>query len=106
MKLLDFAGSTVLVTFYYYVNEMLESYETSGYVMFRTPETYGHWGLVVKGNQESIATLFKVENELIFELYDQVLRRSLKTGKVMQVDIDFELEGKIYIINANGIKRN
>ena len=60
-QLSEFGGHSAEVVLYYYIGDELKKYKTSGYIMFRTPETYGHWGFVVKGNDKYIATLIKAE---------------------------------------------
>ena len=83
-----------------------------GYVMFRTPDTYGHWGFVIKGNREEIATLIKVEGRCEFELYDQKIRKNIKEGEVVQIDLDWKtleykeepLISSRTILNANEFK--
>ena len=76
-----------------------------GYVMFRNPSTqYGHWGFVVKGGDQEIAVLVKVEQRCEFELYDQRVRQTIKSGEVVHLEFEWvnnePEDDAISIINA------
>jgi len=102
-QLAEFGGHSAEVVLYYYIDDELKKFETSGYLIFRTPETYGHWGFVIKGNDEFVATLIKVEEKCFFELYNQNIRQTFQTGFVTQIEIKFITKDEYCILNANGL---
>jgi len=104
-QLAEFSGHSAEVKLNYYdESNNLKTFETNGYIMFRRPEKYGHWGFVIKGNEQFIATLIKVEGICLFELYDQQKRETFKTGNVTNLEIDFTTNDNTCILNANGLK--
>ena len=88
-KMKIYEGHSAYVKLYYYDGRILETINTMGYIMFRTPDTYGHWGFVIKGNEEEIATLIKVEEVCEFQLYDQKIRQIIKQGEVVHIDLEW-----------------
>ena len=88
-KMQIYGGHSAYVKLYYYDGRILETINTMGYVMFRTPKTYGHWGFVIKGNEEEIATLIKVDERCEFQLYDQKIRKTIKEGDPVQIDLEW-----------------
>ena len=88
-KMQIYGGHSAYVKLYYYEGRILETINTMGYIMFRTPDTYGHWGFVIKGNEEEIATLIKVDERCEFQLYDQKIRKTIKEGEVVQIDLEW-----------------
>ena len=104
-QLSEFGGHSAEVKLSYYDdNNDLKEFKTVGYIMFRKPEKYGHWGLVIKGNEQQIATLIKVEDICLFELYDQQKRETFQTGNVTNLEIKFTTNDNVCILNANGLK--
>lgn len=104
-QLAEFAGHSAEVKLNYYdENNDLITFETNGYIMFRKPEKYGHWGFVIKGNEQQIATLIKVEDICLFELYDQQKRETFRTGRVTNLELKFTTNDNVCILNANGLK--
>lgn len=94
-QLLQYDGHSANVKIFYYEGRVLACLETSGYVMLRTIDSYGHWGLVIKGNEQEVSTLIKVEENCLFQLYDQKVKNIYKEGEVVQIEFEwltFELE--------------
>ena len=88
-KMQIYEGHSANVKLYYYDGRILETINTMGYVMFRTPKTFGHWGFVIKGNEEEIALLIKVDERCEFQLYDQKIRQTIKEGDPVQIDLEW-----------------
>ena len=88
-KMQIYEGHSANVKLYYYDGRILETINTMGYVMFRTPKTFGHWGFVIKGNEEEIALLIKVDERCEFQLYDQKIRKTIKEGDPVQIDLEW-----------------
>lgn len=86
-------------------NDLL-SYSTYGYLMFRTPENYDHWGFVVKGSSDKVSILLKVEEELECLLYNQNIRQEIIQGKVFEVKIESLMSGESYKLTSNGLEDN
>ena len=84
----------------------LLSYSTSGYLMFKTPENYNHWGFVVKGNADRISILLKVEEDFECLLYDQNLRQEIVEGKILETKIESLMSGESYRLTSNGLEDN
>lgn len=87
------------------VDDLL-SYSTSGYLMFRTPENYDHWGFVVKGNADKISMLLKAGEDFECILYDQNLRQQIIEGKILEAKIESLMSGQSYRLSASGLEDN
>jgi|APSaa5957512622_1039677.scaffolds.fasta_scaffold73380_2 hypothetical protein len=88
-KMQIYGGHSAYIKIYYYDGIILETINTLGYVMFRTPETYGHWGFVIKGTEDEIAILIKVDERCEIQLYDQKIRQTIKEGDLVQIDLEW-----------------
>ena len=53
-KMQVYGGHSAYTKLYHYDGRVLESINLVGYVMFRSPSTYGHWGFVIKASDGDV----------------------------------------------------
>lgn len=82
-----------------------QTHSTLGYLMFRTPESHGHWGVVVKGSEDKVAVLLKVEDRFQCLLYDQERRENITQGEVSDLKIEFTTTDRSFSIDSSGYKK-
>lgn len=81
-------------------------YELFGYLMFREPPQYGHWGFVLKNNEEGMTLLLKAElGALDCTVYDQNLRKAIRTGKVLSAMVEPASGDEKVLVNSLGHNR-
>jgi hypothetical protein len=73
--------------------------------MFRTPKSHIHYGFVVKGSDDNIAVLIKLEDELSCLLCDQIERREIAKGLVSMVEIDLVTDDGKFILDQTGLHK-
>ena len=106
-KLQSYYGCSAHLKLFHYDRRVLETINLHGVVKFRDPSTYHHWGFVVKGNEQYISILVKVEDVCRFELYDQVIRENIKEGTVVHLEFEWTTStfkspsSKKIVFNAN-----
>jgi hypothetical protein len=107
-ELSDFGGHSAEVQVRFSPQEGasdVQTHSTLGYLMFRTPESYGHWGVVVKGSKDKVATLLKVEDRFQCLLYDQERRENITQGEVSDLKIEFTSTDGFFSIDSSGYKK-
>lgn len=81
-------------------------YELNGYLMFRQPEQYGHWGFVAKNNEARVTLLLKAElGHLDCTVYDQNLRKAVKSGNVRGAMVELVTANEKFIVTPSGFDR-
>jgi hypothetical protein len=83
----------------------MRSHRSTGYLMFRTPEIHNHYGFVVKGSEDNIAVLIKLEDKLRCLLYDQIERKNIAEGPVNRVGINFVTDEGCYVLEQDGLQQ-
>ena len=82
----------------------VRTHSTLGYLMFRTPESHGHWGVVVKGSKDKVAVLLKAEDQFQCLLYDQERGENIAQGEVSDLKIEFTTADESFSIDSSGYK--